>query len=314
MATINPLPGGGSYPAGGVPYNYIQSGLAFFVLGDVATGTVTLTENSKASSSSENIMPSWSETGKKSGGQLRTNMYASDDNKIFTLVDGTLNLFADKYNDVVDINDAKKIPGFSPAENISIKTNSQLLAVERRHAVDVEDTVLLNMKKMEVRYYRFEFIAQDFDPSITAFLEDSYNNTRIPLNINGTSVYDFNVVNIADSWNPARFRIVFKPGVSTELPITHNAVMMGQSRSQIMVYPNPVTDGNINLQLINQPKGKYGIRLINKVGQVITTKQIEHAEGSSTETFRMNKTLAHETYQLEVIKPDNSRVNIKVLY
>ncbi len=188
------------------------------------------------------------------------------------------------------------------------------MAVERRHAIDQEDTIRLNMEKMKVRNYRLQFIAQDFDPSITAFLEDSYNNTRIPLNINGTSVYDFNVMNIADSWNPARFRIVFKPGVLTQLPITHNAEMTGHERSQIIAYPNPVTDGNINLQLVNQPKGIYGIRLINKLGQVIMTKQIEHAEGSSMGTIKMNKTLTHGTYQLEVIKPDNSRINIKVLY
>jgi hypothetical protein len=121
-------------------------------------------------------------------------------------------------------------------------------------------------------------------------------------------------MNIADSWNTVRFRIVFKPGVSTQLPITHNPVMTGHERSQIIAYPNPATDGNINLQLMNQPKGIYGIKLINKLGQVIMTKQIEHVEGSSTETFRMSKTIAHGSYQLEVIKPDNSRINIKVLH
>ena len=90
-------------------------------------------------------------------------------------------------------------------------------------------------------------------------------------------------------------------------------VVMGKGISQIMVYPNPVSDGNINLQFINQPKGMYVIRLINKSGQVIMIKQIEHAEGSSAETLQMDKTLAHGTYLLETTKPDKSQVNIKVL-
>ena len=80
-----------------------------------------------------------------------------------------------------------------------------------------------------------------------------------------------------------------------------------------MVYPNPVTDGNINLQLINHSKGRYAIRLMNKSGQLIMVKQIEHEEGSSTETLKV-KLLSHGAYQLEVTKPDKSKTNISVLY
>ena len=90
--------------------------------------------------------------------------------------------------------------------------------------------------------------------------------------------------------------------------------MIGNNISQITVYPNPVTDGNINLQLINQPKGIYAVRLINKLGQVIMIKQIERAEGSSPETLKMNKLTVHGTYHLEVTKPDNTQLNINVLY
>ena len=67
-------------------------------------------------------------------------------------------------------------------------------------------------------------------------------------------------------------------------------VFMGKSDPQIMVYPNPVTEGNINLQLVNQPKGTYAIKLINKLGQVMMTKQIKHDEGSSTESMQIDKT------------------------
>jgi hypothetical protein len=80
-----------------------------------------------------------------------------------------------------------------------------------------------------------------------------------------------------------------------------------------MVYPNPVSDGNINLQLINQPKGRYGIRLLNNLGQVMMVKHIVHEEGSSTESLKV-KLLVHGAYQLEVTKPDKSKININVLY
>src|SRR5690606_29505538 len=38
--------------------------------------------------------------------------------------------------------------------------------------------------------------------------------------------------------------------------------------SKITVYPNPITNGVVNVHLINQPSGKYKIRLLNPVGQV----------------------------------------------
>jgi len=70
----------------------------------------------------------------------------------------------------------------------------------------------------------------------------------------------------------------------------------------------------IHLQLMNQPEGRYGMRLLNKLGQLILSRQFSHAEGSSTEVIKWDYNLAHGVYQLEVTKPDNIKVNINVLY
>ena len=56
-------------------------------------------------------------------------------------------------------------------------------------------------------------------------------------------------------------------------------VLMGTLKQDITIRPNPITDGIIHLQLVNQPAGKYGIRLMNTLGQVIVSKQITHAGG-----------------------------------
>ena len=89
---------------------------------------------------------------------------------------------------------------------------------------------------------------------------------------------------------------------------------MGKGKQSISIYPNPVINGTINLQLTNQPAGEYGIRLFNKMGQVMISKQINHAEGSSTETIQLDKYSAHGIYQLEVTKPDGNKVNMNVIY
>ena len=91
-------------------------------------------------------------------------------------------------------------------------------------------------------------------------------------------------------------------------------VMTGSTHPVISVYPNPVSNGIINLQLDNQPAGNYGIRLLNKSGQVMMQRQVEHAGGSSTEIISLDKYTPRGIYQLEVTKPDGTTSNINVIY
>ena len=91
-------------------------------------------------------------------------------------------------------------------------------------------------------------------------------------------------------------------------------VWMEPQKSDIAIYPNPITNGIVNLQLINQPAGEYKIRLYNNAGQLLYSKQVTHAEGSSTEKINWDYSLAHGMYLLEVVQPDGHRKIIKVLY
>jgi hypothetical protein len=92
-------------------------------------------------------------------------------------------------------------------------------------------------------------------------------------------------------------------------------VVAGDNKSGISVYPNPVCNGIIHLQLNNQPAGKYGIRLINKAGQVICSKEIQHAgNGSRAGTMQPESNTAHGVYRLEVTKPDGTVKDLNVVY
>ncbi len=82
----------------------------------------------------------------------------------------------------------------------------------------------------------------------------------------------------------------------------------------ISIYPNPITDGIIHLQLVNQPAGRYGIRLMNPLGQTIVKKQAEHAGGNGTENIKWDYNLAHGIYQLEIVTPNGGVEVIKVMY
>ena len=88
-------------------------------------------------------------------------------------------------------------------------------------------------------------------------------------------------------------------------------VTLGDIKQLIAVYPDPVTGGKVNLELKNMAAGKYTIRLISNIGQVLFTTQINHLEGSSTETINISD-IVKGLYQLEVIKPDNTIFNTKL--
>jgi hypothetical protein len=90
-------------------------------------------------------------------------------------------------------------------------------------------------------------------------------------------------------------------------------ITAGLSSGLVSVYPNPVINGIINVQLTNQPKGIYTVRLFNNFGQMFHTVQLKHDNGSSTQTIQVNKNIGKGNYQLEVITPDNKKTNTKLI-
>ena len=384
-----------AYGAFGTINNNIQSGQAFIIQALPALGgNLSFAESAKANGSKLLFRPQAPVEEKQA--QLRTNLYGITATGSTFITDGTLIQYKDTYSDSIDGLDACKMG--NTAENLAIKTAGKLLAIERRHTITQQDTIFLNLTGVKVQAYRFEFIASNLNPGLKGFLEDSYLQTRTQLDLTGSTVANFTIVNIPGSYAPDRFRIVFTPAVV--LPVTFTSVkayrqdksinvewavenemnikqyeaekstngtqftmlaikaptanggrsanyvvtdvnpvegynyyriksvdingktaytnivkvLMGSIKQDITIYPNPITDGKIHLQLMNQPEGKYGIRLLNKIGQVIVSKQISHAEGSSTELIKWDFNLAHGMYLLEVTRPDGSVKDINVMY
>ncbi len=91
-------------------------------------------------------------------------------------------------------------------------------------------------------------------------------------------------------------------------------VTIADIREEISINPNPVTNAQIHLQFLNQPAGKYSLRLLNSAGQIIMQKEVTRQQGSSTELLKCGFNLAHGIYRLEVTRPDNSSETINVIY
>jgi hypothetical protein len=220
-------PGGGSYGTNGSISNYIQSGQAFFVQGDVGGGSLTFKEGAKTSGSSLVSVAAGLPQP-----QLLANLYGVYADNSTYMADGFLINYDDSYSNSIDDLDALKSKNTS--ENFSIKTANTLLVVERRHSIIQTDTIFLNLTNTKVQQYRFEFIAnQLYQRGLSGFLEDTYLHTNTPLNLEGSTILNFNIVNIPGSYAPSRFRIVFSQLAT--LPVTFTSVKAYRQGSNINV-------------------------------------------------------------------------------
>ena len=84
-------------------------------------------------------------------------------------------------------------------------------------------------------------------------------------------------------------------------------VNIGSIMAGILIYPNPVLEGIVDVQLNNMPKGKYALRIVGTNGQVLATEDMEHNGGNATTTIIIKNYLAGGLYNLEVVNPDNSK-------
>ena len=269
---------------------YIQSGEAFFATSTGIAGNLIIKETDKSTSGSDNVFrvisPSSSEQ------RIRTNLYAVNTDGTISIVDGTLNSYSNIFSNAIDKNDAAKLTNFG--ENIGTVRDGKTLIVERRDAIG--DNINLKIWQMNKQNYQLQVVTENIDANVTAFLQDSYLKINTPLNINGTTSVNFSITSDAGSAAENRFAIVF--GKPLVVP------------SNISIYPNPVTNGTINLRFDNMPQGNYNIRVVNSLGQTIVSRQINHAQGNSIETLQV---IGKGVYHVEITKPDNSKFSAKVI-
>ncbi len=218
-----------------------------------------------------------------------------------TSVDGIVVNLNNNYSLLVDDYDAVKL--YNTGENIAFIKNGMSLTIERRPLIKSSDVLFLNLTNLKPsRVYQFKFDPLLNPTSLHAYLIDNYLKLVTPIDLNKSTTANFTINTDAGSTGANRFRIVFS-GTS----------LLYSSNPTIAVYPNPVTNGIINLQLNNMPPGIYNIKIFNPLGQIISTRQINHAQDNIVEHINLGTVLAKGEYLLEVIKPDKSKFSTKVI-
>ena len=197
--------------------NFIQSGQAFMVKSSGGTGAVTFHEAAKnTASQTVSFIGSAPQ-------MLRVGMYSLVNGTNATGADGAVVLFGDDFSNSADNNDAEKMAGGS--ENLSFKTGNKLIAIERRHTIETDDTLHLNISAMQLLNYRFVISAENLDANGRAgFFIDRYTNAVTPLNLAGSTTINFNIANIAGSYAADRFIIVFHQLLAAPLPVNFTGI------------------------------------------------------------------------------------------
>ncbi|MDB5275803.1 MAG: Protein of unknown function precursor [Ferruginibacter sp.] len=90
-------------------------------------------------------------------------------------------------------------------------------------------------------------------------------------------------------------------------------VKLNRSTPAIYVFPNPVTENTIHLQMNGMAKGVYAVRLMNNLGQVVVSNYIAHMGGTATETITPANKILAGIYQLEIAAPDKKITTVKVI-
>lgn len=205
------VPAGGTY-SGTVPK--IQSGQAFLVQATTSgAGKLTFVENAKSNESTNITYRSAGLLASKA--MIKANLYSMSPGNTF-LADGVLSRFGSEYSNGYDNWDATKM--INDNENLAIRSNGLLLAVEGRQLPQNTDSVQFEMSKLKNQAYHLQLIPENFSSTgASIFLGDRYLNTLEPISSSDTTEIAFTVDNNPLSKSANRFYLVFKGAAS--LPV-----------------------------------------------------------------------------------------------
>jgi hypothetical protein len=127
------------------------------------------------------------------------------------------------------------------------------------------------------------------------------NNTYNWLDVNAVQGNNFYRIKTYSNNGEVKYSAIVKVNINSS------------KTSSMKIYPNPVTNNTINLQLANQPKGNYLLKLTNNIGQTIYTTSMQSNSINSTLSINIPGKLTSGVYNLEVNTPDNKKSTQSVI-
>lgn len=194
------------------------------------------------------------------------------------LADGAALTVNRHYLNGIDPYDAPKPTTFNTREEISIRSNGLRFAVERRKMLKEEDTVHIDLYRLNKSSYEIRFRPENMDSKLIPVLKDRYLDTAVELSTTSFTHYRFTVNDEAASSASDRLYIVFKKDKTKEPTVK-------VSTGIVAVNPNPVKAGNIGVHVQSLPAGTYRVRLISINGQTLYLGNMTHNSGQARYLF-----------------------------
>lgn len=91
-------------------------------------------------------------------------------------------------------------------------------------------------------------------------------------------------------------------------------VNFSNNKKGISISPNPMINQTINLQLINQTKGIYEVRMYNNIGRQVYKNKIQHQGGSSVYALQISNGFTHGLYHFEISNAAGATIKSVVVH
>ncbi len=207
---------------------YINSGQAFLLATTGSNAGVVFTEGSKTA-----LLPDLNVFRAQNGTEqqlLASLLVIAPDTT--ALADGIRVRFNNSYSATVTAEDVIKMSNIT-SENLASRRNSNLLIVEKRPEVTVNDTIYLDIANMGIKNYSFQFSSENMPANLVAALQDNFTGAQTDISLNSIINIDFSVTSDPASSAADRFKIVLRP--AGPLPITFSSIKAFQQVNDIAV-------------------------------------------------------------------------------
>ncbi|MFZ4435763.1 MAG: T9SS type A sorting domain-containing protein [Flavobacterium psychrophilum] len=271
---------------------YIQPGQAFFVKNSTleTAGSITFNETDKLGTNITNFYRNTAADFSR----LELQVYQTSELAFGAYpIDAAVSVFDNQFTNAIENGDVTKLS--TGVENISFLNSNLTLAIDARPQVVPTDELVVQIQQFQANSsYTFRTHFNNFDPSTTPFLVDTYLNQYTALANTETTDVAFTTTSDALSYGTNRFKIVFQNSALTNLNF---------DAENVVVYPNPVTKNQFNIALPSYLSGEVGIKVINTMGQIVFETK---TEAQSTLNIAPKMTLSQGLYFVDITNQGKS--------
>jgi len=158
------------------------------------------------------------------------------------ILDNCTALFSDEYSVELGSEDIAKNTQIN--ENIAIDHNGTILSTEGRPSLIVPDTLQLKIWQLGQESYKLRVTGTNFSAGSSAFVQDAFTNSEIPVDLSETEIYSFSVTADPASFAADRFSIRFE--TVAILPIVLSDIKAHSKDKGVQVEWTSATETNMD--------------------------------------------------------------------